>query len=167
MTSVWNNFNKDGSEAAESFADKMTALGAATASSTSEIAEGLSKFAGIADTIGLSFDYATSALATVTATSRESADVVGTAFKTIFARMEGLKQGKTDEDGTDLNKYSEGLAKIGVQIKDQNGALKSMDEILDDVGDRWQGLTRDQKIATAQTVAGVRQYNQLMTLMDN
>ena len=167
MTAVWNNFNKDGSEAVESFADKMTALGAATASSTSEIAEGLSKFAGIADTIGLSFDYATSALATVTATSRESADVVGTAFKTIFARMEGLKQGKTDEDGTDLNKYSQGLAKIGVQIKDQNGELKNMDTILDDMGEKWQGLSRDQKIATAQTVAGVRQYNQLMTLMDN
>ena len=167
MTAVWNNFKKDGSEAAESFADKMTALGAATASSTSEIAEGLSKFAGIADTIGLSFDYASSALATVTATSRESADVVGTAFKTIFARMEGLKQGQTDEDGTDLNKYSQGLAKIGVQIKDQNGELKSMDTILEDMGKKWQGLSRDQKIATAQTVAGVRQYNQLMTLMDN
>ena len=160
MTAVWNNFKKDGSEAAESFADKMTALGAATASSTSEIAEGLSKFAGIADTIGLSFDYASSALATVTATSRESADVVGTAFKTIFARMEGLKQGQTDEDGTDLNKYSQGLAKIGVQIKDQNGELKSMDTILEDMGKKWQGLSRDQKIATAQTVAGVRQYNQ-------
>jgi TP901 family phage tail tape measure protein len=167
MTSVWNNFNKDGSASVESFADKMTALGAATASSTSEIAEGLSKFSGVADTIGLSFDYATSALATVTATSRESADVVGTAFKTMFARMEGLKQGKTEEDGTDLNKYSQGLAKIGVQIKDQNGELKNMDQILSEMGDRWQGLSRDQKIATAQTVAGVRQYNQLMTLMDN
>lgn len=167
MTAVWNNFNKDGSEAAESFADKMTALGAATASSTSEIAEGLSKFSGIADTIGLSFDYATSALATVTATSRESADVVGTAFKTIFARIEGLKQGEVLEDGTELNKYSEGLAKIGVQIKDENGNLKNMDTILEDMGKKWQGLTEDQKIATAQTVAGVRQYNQLITLMDN
>ena len=167
MTAVWNNFNKDGTQAAESFADKMTALGAATASSTSEIAEGLSKFAGIADTIGLSFDYATSALATVTATSRESADVVGTAFKTIFARMEGLKQGEVLEDGTELNKYSEGLAKIGVQIKEQDGSLKSMDTILEDMGKKWQGLSEDQKVATAQTVAGVRQYNQLITLMDN
>ena len=167
MTAVWNNFNKDGNASVESFADKMTALGAATASSTSEIAEGLSKFSGVADTIGLSFDYATSALATVTATSRESADVVGTAFKTMFARMEGLKQGETEEDGTDLNKYSQGLAKIGVQIKDQNGELKNMDQILSEMGDRWQGLSRDQKVATAQTVAGVRQYSQLMTLMDN
>ena len=37
----------------------MTALGAATASSTDEIAAGLEKFSGIADMIGLSYEYAT------------------------------------------------------------------------------------------------------------
>jgi hypothetical protein len=48
----------------------MTALGAATASSTDEIAGGLEKFSSIADMIGLSFEYAASALATITATTR-------------------------------------------------------------------------------------------------
>jgi len=36
MTAVWNNFAKGG-ENLESFADKMVALGAATASSSDEI----------------------------------------------------------------------------------------------------------------------------------
>ena len=53
MTAVWNNFY-DGSKSLEYYADVMTALGAATASSTDEIAGGLEKFAAIADTIGLS-----------------------------------------------------------------------------------------------------------------
>jgi len=69
MTAVWNNFY-DGSASIESFADKMTALGAATASSTDEIAGGLEKFAAVAETVGLSFDYAASALATITAVTR-------------------------------------------------------------------------------------------------
>ena len=68
----------------------MTALGAATASSTDEIAQGLQKFAAISDTVGLSYEYAASALATVAATSRESADVVGNSFKTLFSRIQGL-----------------------------------------------------------------------------
>jgi len=40
LTAIWNNFAK-GSTELESFADKITALGAATASSSAEISEGL------------------------------------------------------------------------------------------------------------------------------
>ena len=65
MTAVWNNFY-DGTKSLEYYGDVMTALGAKTASSTDEIAGGLEKFAAIGDTIGLSFDYAASALATIT-----------------------------------------------------------------------------------------------------
>ena len=153
MTAIWNNFD-DGSKKLEYYADAMTALGAATASSTDEIAAGLDKFAAIANTVGLSYEYATSALATVVAETRQSADVVGTAFKTIFSRLEGLQLGDTLEDGTTLNKYSAALAAIGVNIKDQSGQLRDMDDILDDMGEKWKSLGRDQQVALAQTVAG-------------
>jgi TP901 family phage tail tape measure protein len=105
MTAIWNNFD-DGSEKLERYADVITKLGAATASSADEIATGLEKFSAVAETVGLSYEYATSALATVTAETRQSAEVVGTAFKTLFARMEGLKLGDTLDDGTTLNQYS-------------------------------------------------------------
>lgn len=167
LTAIWNNFNQAGEESYEHYADVLTALGAATASSTDEIAGGLEKFASIADMIGLSYDYAATALATITATTRQSEEVVGTALKTIFARIQGLSLGETLDDGTNLNKYSEALAKVGISIKDQNGELKDMDSILNEMGDKWQTLSKDQQVALAQTVAGVRQYNQLVSLMDN
>ena len=110
MTAVWNNFY-DGSKSLEYYADALTALGAATASSTEEISQGLEKFAAIANTVGLSYEYATAALATVTAQTRQSADVVGTAFKTLFARIQDLELGETLDDGTTLGSYSEALAK--------------------------------------------------------
>ena len=167
LTAIWNNFNKEGDVAYEHYADVLTALGAKTASSTDEIAGGLEKFASIADMIGLSYEYAASALATITATTRQSEDVVGTALKTIFARIQGLNLGETLDDGTTLNKYSEALMQVGISIKDQNGELKDMDDILNEMGAKWQTLSKDQQIALAQTVAGVRQYNQLVSLMDN
>lgn len=166
MTAIWNNFD-DGSQSLEHYADVITGLGAATASSSAEIAAGLEKFAAVADTVGLSYDYATSALATVVAQTRQSADTVGTAFKTLFARIEGLKLGETLEDGVDLNKYSEALAKIGVSVLDANGQLRDMDSILDDMGAKWEQISKAQQVAIAQTVAGTRQYNQLVALMDN
>jgi len=93
--------------------------------------------------VGLSYEYAAAALATVTATTRQSADVVGNAFKTLFARLEGLKLGDTLEDGTDLNKYSKALMAVGVNIKDVNGDMKAMDTILDELAGKWNMLGQD------------------------
>ena len=166
LTAVWNNFY-DGSKSLEYYADVMTALGASTASSTEEISQGLLKFSAVADTVGLSYEYAAAALATVTATTRESADTVGTAFRTIFGRLESLKLGETLEDGTTLGKYSQALAQVGVNIKDGSDNLKDMDTLLDETMVKWETLTRSQKVALAQTVAGVRQYAQFIALMDN
>ena len=166
LTAIWNNFY-DGSQSLDHYADVMVKLGAATASSSDEISEGIEKFAAIANTVGLSYEYAASALATVTAQTRESASVVGTAFRTLFSRIQGLTQGETLDDGTTLNKYSQALATVGVQIKDTDGELKGMDEILDNLGSKWNTLAQDQKIALAETVAGVRQWTQLIALMDN
>ena len=166
LTAVWNNFY-NGTQTLEHYADAMVALGAATASSSDEIAGGLEKFSSIADMIGLSFDYAAAALATITATTRQSEDVVGTALRTIFARIQGLKLGETLDDDTDLNKYSTALQAVGISIFDTNGELKDMDNILDELGDKWENLSKAQQVALAQTVAGVRQYNQLVSLMDN
>lgn len=174
LTAVWNNFY-DGSQSLEYYADVMTALGAATASSTDEISAGLEKFAAVSNAVGLSYEYATSALATVTATTRQSADVVGTAFKTLFARIQDLELGKTLDDGTTLGKYSQALETVGVSIKTADGGLREMDDILSDLGEKWNSfdaegnplISDDAKIALAQTVAGVRQYTQLIALMDN
>lgn len=166
MTAIWNNFY-DGSKSLEYYADVLTKLGAVTASSSDEIAGGLEKFSAIADTINLSYEYAASALATITADTRQSEEVVGTALKTLFARMEGLKLGDTLDDGTTLNQYSEAMMAVGINIKDANGDLKDMDTILDEMGAKWESLSKAQQVALAESVGGIRQYNQIISLMDN
>ena len=166
LTAIWNNFY-DGSESLEHYADIITKLGAATASSSSEIAEGLQQFAGIGNTIGLSYDYATAALTTLTANTRQSATEIGNSLKTIFSRFQGVTLGDTLEDGVDLNKYSNALKKVGVDIIDVNGEMKDMDSILDETADHWGGLSRAQKMAFAETAAGTMQYTKLVSLMDH
>ncbi len=166
LTAIWNNFY-DGSQSLEYYADVLVRLGADTASSSEEISEGLQQFAAVADAVGLSYEYAASALATITATTRESANTVGTALRTLFARLQGLQLGETLEDGVDLNKYSKALEKVGVQVLDVNGDLRDMDDILADLGSVWETLSSAQQVALAQTVAGVRQYTRLVALMDN
>lgn len=166
MTAIWNNYAK-GSENLEHFTDVMADLGARTASSSSEIADGLQQFVALGPVIGLSFDNAAAALAAVSSSTRESANVIGNSFKTIFSRLEGLSLGKTLEDGVDLNKYSLALSKIGVQVLDTSGQLKDADTILDDIMSKWNDLSRTQQVATAQTVAGIYQYARFMSLMES
>lgn len=166
MTAIWNNF-EDGSKKLEYFGDVITALGASTASSAAEISKGLQQFAAVSQTVGLSYEYATSSLAAVVAATRQSADSVGTAFKTIFSRIQGLKLGETLDDGTTLNKYSNALLAAGVNIKDNNDELKTMDTILEEMAAKWKTLNKDEQMALAQTVAGTRQYTYLISLMEN
>ena len=166
MTAIWNNFY-DGSVSLEHYADVITALGAATASSSAEISEGLSKFASVADTIGLSYDYATSILAALVANTRQSADVIGTSLKTILARLQSVKLGETLEDGVELTKYTSALNAIGVSVLDLNGDLRDADDILTDTAAKWDTLTKAQQASVAQTVAGTRQYSQFIAMMAN
>lgn len=165
LTAIWNNF-RDGSKSLEYYADVITALGANTASSSKEISDGLGKFAAVAKTVGLSYEYATAALATTVASTRESADIVGNAFKTLFGRLENLKLGETLEDGVTLGKYGEALEKVGISLYDSNGQLKQMDQILNDLGARWQTLAQDEQIALAETIGGERQYRFLVALLN-
>ena len=143
MTAIWNNFD-DGTKSIEYYADAITALGAATASSSAEIATGMQEFAAIGKTVGLSYDYAASALATVVAATRQSEETVGTSFKTIFSRLQSLQLGETLEDETTLTKYTAALAKVGVDIKLGNGELKQMDDIIDELGNKWAQLNQEQ-----------------------
>lgn len=166
MTAIWNNFY-DGSASLEHYADVITALGAATASSSAEISEGLSKFAAVADTIGLSYDYATSILAALVANTRQSADVIGTSLKTILARLQSVKLGETLEDGVELTKYTSALDAIGVSVLDLNGNLRDADDILTDTAAKWDTLNKAQQASVAQTVAGTRQYAQFIAMMEN
>ena len=166
MTAIWNNFD-DGTKSLEYYGDVVTELGARTAASSEEIATGLEKFVSVGETIGLSYEYATAAVTTIVDKTRQSADTVGTALKTIFARLQGLKLGETLEDGVDLNKYSAALESVGVEVLDMSGNLRSADSIIKDLGDTWGTLSKAQQTALAQTVAGTRQYTQLMSLMNN
>ena len=166
MTAIWENFD-DGSKSLEYYADVITRLGADTAASSAEIAEGIESFASIGETIGLSYEYATSALTTIVAKTRASASEVGNGLRTIFSRLQNLSLGETLDDGTDLTKYTKALATVGVDIKDASGELKDMDTILEDLASKWDTLDQAEKVALANTVGGVRQYTKLISLMDN
>lgn len=166
LTAVWNSYQV-GEEELEKYVDIMAALGAATATSTEEIATAMQKVAATANTVGVSMQQMSSIIATVSSVTREAPESIGTSFKTILARIGDLKLGKTLEDGTTLGLVSGQLQQIGINVLDATGNLRGMGEVLDSLMMKWDDLTEAQKAAVAQAVAGKRQYTQLMALMEN
>lgn len=166
LTAVWNSYQV-GADELERYVDIMAALGAKTATSLEEIATSMQKVAATGNTVGVSMEQVSSIIATVSSVTRESAESIGTSYKTIFARMGDLKLGKTDEDGIGLGQVSSSLEKIGVSVLDATGDLREMGDIITDLGNKWQTMTSAEKTAIAQVVAGKRQYTQLMALFEN
>lgn len=166
LTAVWNSYQVATNQL-ESYVDKMAAVGASTATSLQEISTAMVNVASTANTVGVSMDQLTAIISTVASTTRQSATTIGTAYKTIFARMGDLTLGETLEDGLNLGTVSKQLSDIGVQILDVNGDLRDMGSVVEEIGDKWQIWTTAQQTAVAQAIAGKRQYTQLIALFDN
>ena len=170
MTAIWNGFQAK-SEDMESYGDKMAKVAAATASSFQELAAGMQKVAAASNTAGVSFDQLNAQMSTIVSVTREAPESVGTALKTIYARMGDLKTDgvATDESGftTKLGTVTADMSKMGVNILDETGSMRELGEVIEEVGGKWQGWTRNQQEAAAVSLAGKRQYTQLIALFDN
>ena len=148
--------------------DKFAALAANAAVSYEEVATALSKVAAQANLAGMSIDYTTALLTKGIETTREPAESIGTALKTIVARMREITDyGKTLEDGMDLNNVETQLAYVDIQLRNQNGELRSTEDVLNDLGKKWDTLSQNQQAAVAKALAGTRQQSRLIAMMQD
>ena len=167
LTSAVNGFQLSMQEA-ELVADRMAALGAQSASSFEELAIALSKVAPAAKVAGVSIDFMLATLAKGVEATREAPENIGTAFKTIFARMRELKDiGKTMEDGMSINRVEDALGSLGIELRDSVGEFRDLEDVIMEVGLQWDSLTRNQQAYIATTLAGTRQQARLIALFEN
>lgn len=167
LTAAVNGFNLEAEDAIV-VSDKFAALAASSATDYEELAVGLSKFAAQANIAGLSMDYALGLLAKGLETTREAPESIGTALKTVLARMRELTDlGKTMEDGMDVNRVETALRQVGVELMDTNGMFRSMEDVLDDVGRKWDTLNSNQQASVAVSLAGTRQQSRLLAMFQN
>ena len=165
LTAVWNGYKVSAAEA-EQYIDKLSAVAAATASDLEELSTGMGKVASAANSMGVDIDQLNAQLATIISVTRQAPESVGTALKTIFARMTDIEAG-TEESGVTLGKYTAEMATMGIRVLDSSNKLRDMGDVIEEVGSKWNSFTREQQVALAQTMAGTRQYNNLIALFDN
>ena len=165
LTAVWNGY-RVANEEAELYVDKLAAVADSSASNMSQLAVAMSKVAATANALGVPVDKLNAQIATIVATTRQAPQSVGNALKTIYARINDIKTG-SDEAQVSLGNYSEQMAILGFNVLDANGNLRDTGDVIDQVGAKWSELSREQQIYLARTMAGQRQYNNLIALFDN
>ena len=169
ITSVMNGYQIS-ADKVQGVMDKLAAVAATTASDLQEVSSGMSKVASAANSMGVGVDALNAQLATIVSVTRQAPESVGTALKTIYARLADLKiagPDGVDEFGVSLGDVSKQLAQAGIQILDTNGDLRNMEEVMNEVGSSWDNWSKSQQVAVAEAMAGKRQYNNLIALFDN
>ncbi|MBR3120944.1 MAG: phage tail tape measure protein [Oceanobacillus sp.] len=173
MTAALRGFNMEINEtSAQRINDVYSQLAAKTASDTEELGTAMQRTASIAHSAGMSFEGTTAFLAQAIETTREPAENIGTAMKTIIARFQEMKKNpleisEVEGEEVDFNKVDAALKTIGVDLKDTNGQFRELDKVFLDISERWDGLSQTQQRYIATTAAGSRQQSRFIAMMSD
>ena len=175
LTSMLKGFKLEASDAM-SVVDKLTKVDMAAATSAGDIAESLRQFAVSAQMSGVDIDQAIAMATTIMDVSQRDASSVGNALKTMIARYGNVKAGKysamtTDGDegdtGEALNDIEKVLSKVGIRMRETNLEFRDFDDILEELADKWSTIDDVSRNAIATALAGTRQRESLLVLLEN
>lgn len=150
--------------------DGMNEVSNKNATDMSKMAEGMTVAGSVFASAGESAQTFTAMLGTATAATQRSGAEMARGLRTIFMNIRQIK-GETEDgeliDGESIANAAKALREFAGIDTMANGELRKGSEILAELAGKWDMLSDVQKSAIAQNVAGVRQANILLALMDN
>lgn len=166
LTSITNAFKIEVSDTA-SVVDKLIAVDNIAATSAGELATAMRYTSESAAIAGVEMEQLISYIGTVSTVTRQNAEMIGQAFKTMFARMTQIQGGGTDEEGWTISKVEAALAKVNIEVKNADDSFRNMGDVLEETAAIWGTLTDREQVEIATAIAGVRQKEAFLVLMDN
>lgn len=101
-------------------------------------------------------------------TTRLSAETIGNTWKSVLARMEQVKAGANiDEEGEAINNVEKVLNKFGIQLRDSTSEFRNMEDVLDEVGNKWNTFDSVAQAQIATAIAGTHRINTFVATMEN
>ena len=173
LTAAMRGFNMEMDQAsAQRVSDVYAQLAAKTASDVNEISSAMTKTAAIAQSAGMSFETTSAFLAKGIEATRESAENLGTALKTVVARFTELKKapdeiGEVDGEIVDANKIETALRTVGIALRDTQGQFRSLDDVFIELSGKWDTLDTNTQRYIATVAAGSRQQSRFIAMMAN
>lgn len=147
MTVAIRGFKLEMSDAGN-VVDVYSRIAAVTASDTEELAVAMSKTASSAEAVGSSFENTTAMIALMVETTRESAQNIGSALKSIISRygeMTSDPSKMVDSEGEEmsLNRVDKALQSIGISLQDASGQFRDFDDVILELSSKWETLDKN------------------------
>ena len=171
MTVAVRAFNIEMSEA-QQVTDTYSALAAKFAVSSAEIANAMEKTASSAANVGMSLQSTSAFMSVMIQTTRESAQNIGSALKSIISRYGEMKASpasliNVDGEEVAFNKVDTALKSIGISIKDASGQFRDFDDVIMELAAKWDTLDNNTQRYIATVMAGNRQQSRFIALVSN
>ena len=149
--------------------DKLTSVDMQAAVSAGGLAEAISHCSSVANNSGTSMDRLIGYAAAIGEVTQESMSVVGNSMKTLYSRFSNLKINRfiDDDTGESLSDVESVLNKLGIKLRETESTYRNFDDVLDDIGRRWESFTQIERNAVSVAMAGTYQRNRFLVLMDN
>lgn len=133
------------------------------------LSEGISVAGSVFANAGESAQTFTAMLGTVVAATQRSGSEVARGLRTIAMNIRQIKGELEDGEIIDEESISDAakaLNSIGVSVS-ENGELRKVSDVLTDLAEKWNTLTSAEQSYVASSLAGKRQANVLIALMQN
>ncbi len=172
LTAIVKGFNLSVGEA-EHVADVLVQVGQQYAVSAAEMMEAYEKSGAALSATNTSFEKSAGLIAAANA-SVQNASTVGTALKTISARIRGSKS-ELDELGEDTEDLAEGFSKYADELKALTGFdimidathFKDIYDIMDGISQKWDDLSDTTQARVAEILGGTRQLQVISSIIGN
>jgi len=135
--------------------NKLNTLENTTRVRTDDLLQAISRGGAVFREAGGTFEEFAGTVATIAQNTGRSGAEIGNALKTIVSNM------------ADVGKQDKVFASTGVAIRNLEGQLKPVDQVLAELVKRFVSLSDAEKAGITTTIAGIRQRNILQTALDN
>lgn len=171
MTNAVRSFKMEMQDA-QTVVDVYSAIAASSATSVSELASAMSKTASSAQAVGSSFENTTAMMAVMIEATRESAENIGSAMKSIISRYGEMTSDPSklvDSEGEEmsLNRVDKALQTVGITLHDATGQFRDFDEVIMELAEKWDTIDKNTQRYIATIMAGNRQQSRFLALVSS
>jgi TP901 family phage tail tape measure protein len=170
LIAISNGFKLNTNDAKELMGviDKLSAVDNSSSTSFKELATAMQYTSSSAQNAGVSMEDLISYIGIVSSVSRRSAESIGTSFRNIFSRYSAVSAGKDiDDEGEKINDVEKALNNLGIAIRSDATHFKDFSTVIGELNKKWSTLNDLQKNQAVGALAGTKNRENLLILMDN